>query len=102
MSRTIELIVVLTLLIFSFFAGVKYSDSIKNHASWIFEAKEEDVELPDLSNEAIQEISAPAMDSNDADFSVDQAATNKAMEEPEPTDNVEGTPAPATATAPAQ
>ena len=53
MIKTIELIVVVTLLIFSFFAGVKYSDSVKSHASWIFETKDEqEVELPDLSNEA--------------------------------------------------
>jgi hypothetical protein len=52
MVKTIELIVVITLLIFSFFAGVKYSDSVKDHASWLFETKEEEVELPDLSNEA--------------------------------------------------
>ncbi len=51
MLKVIELIVVLTLLVFSFFAGVKYSSSVKNHASWLFETKEEEVELPDLSNE---------------------------------------------------
>lgn len=51
MLKVIELIVVLTLLVFSFFAGVKYSNSVKNHASWLFETKEEEVELPDLSNE---------------------------------------------------
>jgi hypothetical protein len=58
MVKAIEVIVVLTLLVFSFFAGVKYSDSIKNHASWLFEAKEEEVELPDLSNENGAEIDA--------------------------------------------
>ena len=63
MIKVIELIIVATLLIFSFFAGVKYSDSVKNHASWLFEQKEEEVELPDLSNESIQEMSAP-MDEN--------------------------------------
>lgn len=51
MIKAIELIVVLILLIFSFFAGVKYSDPVKKHASWIFETKEDDIELPDLSNE---------------------------------------------------
>jgi hypothetical protein len=54
MAKIIELIVVLILLVFSFLAGVKYSDSVKNHASWLFEAKEE-IELPDLSNENINE-----------------------------------------------
>lgn len=51
MVKAIEVIVVIILLIFSFCIGVKYSDSVKNHASWLFEAKEEEVELPDLSNE---------------------------------------------------
>ena len=60
MVKTIELIVVLTLLIFSFFAGVKYSDDIKSHASWLFENKgEEEVELPDLSSEGDVEITVP-------------------------------------------
>lgn len=59
MIKTIELIVVITLLIFSFFAGVKYSDSVKNHASWLFETRDEqEVELPDLSNENGGEIGA--------------------------------------------
>lgn len=58
MHKTIGLIVVVTLLIFAFFAGVKYSASVKNHASWLFEPKEEEVELPDLSNENGGEIGA--------------------------------------------
>ncbi len=69
MIKTIELIVVAALLVFAFFAGVKYSDSVKNHASWLFEIKdEEEVELPDLSNEngadvsvTIEENAAPAV-----------------------------------------
>jgi hypothetical protein len=63
MIKIIELIIVATLLIFSFFAGVKYSDSVRNHASWLFEPKEEEIELPDLSNENLQEMGAP-MDEN--------------------------------------
>ncbi len=50
-TKKIELALVLFLLVFAFFAGVSYSDAIKNHASWLFEPKEEEVELPDLSNE---------------------------------------------------
>lgn len=64
MIKTIELILVATLLILSFFAGVKYSESVKNHASWLFESKgEEEIELPDLSGENNVEISVPG-DSN--------------------------------------
>lgn len=51
MTKKIELIVVLFLLTFAFFAGVSYSDAIKHHAGWLFEPKEEEVELPDLSKE---------------------------------------------------
>ena len=58
MIKAIELIVVFTLLIFAFFAGVKYSESVKSHASWLFEAKGEEVELPDLSNESGVELDA--------------------------------------------
>lgn len=52
MIKSIELIVVLTLMVFSFVVGVKYSDSVKSHAGWLFEAKEEEVDLPDLTNES--------------------------------------------------
>jgi len=72
MIKTIELILVATLLIFAFFAGVKYSESVKNHASWLFESKgEEEVELPDLSGESNVEISVPG----DANVEVDHTAT---------------------------
>lgn len=59
MIKAIELIVALFLMIFCFFAGVKYSDDIKSHASWLFESKEEEVELPDLSSEGEIEITTP-------------------------------------------
>ena len=51
MTKAIEAIIVITLMVFSFFIGVKYSDSVKSHASWLFETKEEEVDLPDLTNE---------------------------------------------------
>jgi hypothetical protein len=64
MVKAIEVIVVITLLIFAFVAGVKYSDSVKNHASWLFETKEEEVELPDLSNENTSETPAESAETN--------------------------------------
>lgn len=67
MIKVIELIVVLALLVFSFFAGVKYSDSVKQRASWLFESKEEEVELPDLSNESVSETPA-AVDESGANL----------------------------------
>ncbi len=65
MIKAIEVIVVTVLLIFAFLAGVKYSDSVKNRANWLFETKEEEVELPDLSNETpaetdVEEVVPPA------------------------------------------
>ena len=71
MTKVIEIIIVLTLLVFSFVAGVKYSDSVRSHASWLFEAKEEEVELPDLSNEPVapssEEVSGESLnDENNA------------------------------------
>jgi len=87
MVKTIELIVVLTLLIFSFFAGVKYSDSVKSHASWLFEAKEE-VELPDLSNENINENSV-TIDEGGENLEASQAAT---PQDAAPMDNLDTNP----------
>jgi len=51
MTKAIEAIVVIVLLIFTFFLGVKCSDSVKRHAGWLFEIKEEEIDLPDLTNE---------------------------------------------------
>ncbi|GDX36721.1 hypothetical protein LBMAG18_12320 [Alphaproteobacteria bacterium] len=72
MIKIVELIIVVTLLIFSFLAGVKYSDSVKNHVSWLFENKEEEIELPDLSNENAVEI-APSEGTIDGSKTPDQA-----------------------------
>lgn len=51
MTKSMQLVLVLALAIFSFIAGVRYSDSVKTHASWLFEGKQDEVELPDLSHE---------------------------------------------------
>ena len=79
MIKLVELIIVVTLLIFSFLAGVKYADSVKSHVSWLFENKEEEIELPDLSNENAVEITAPAEGSapaeGDASVPADQQKT---------------------------
>lgn len=50
MLKAIELIMVITLLTFAFFAGITYSGSIKNHVSWIFEIQESDAELSKISS----------------------------------------------------
>lgn len=46
MIKVIEMIVMMTLLVFVFFIGVKYSDDVKNSASWLFEVKEVEVDVP--------------------------------------------------------
>ena len=55
MIKTIELLAILVLLALSFLIGVKYSESVKSHADWLFESKEDEIELPDLSNETIND-----------------------------------------------
>ncbi|MBU6338719.1 MAG: hypothetical protein KGQ36_01940 [Rickettsiales bacterium] len=56
MKKAAEAVVIITLMIFSFILGVKCSDSVKSHAGWLFETKEDDVELPDLTNDGNGEI----------------------------------------------
>lgn len=59
MIKTVEVIVIIALLIFSFFLGVKYSESVKSHMSWLETQDEQEVELPDLSNETSEIGNAP-------------------------------------------
>ena len=75
MIKTVEVIVIIALIIFSFFLGVKYSESVKSHMSWLENQDEQEVELPDLSNEnseigiSTEEVvdpNAPALDNVDA------------------------------------
>lgn len=61
MIKVIELVIVIGLLAFSFFAGVKYSEAVKEHAGWLFESKgEEEIELPDLSGEGNVDVNLPS------------------------------------------
>lgn len=83
MIKAIELIVVLILLVFAFLAGVKYSDSVRSHAGWIFESKDEEVELPDLSDEKVNESSTEEKNSENGS---DQMS---APQDSAPMDNVE-------------
>ncbi len=54
MSKVVKIAVVAAVAALSFVAGVKYSEQVKSHASWMFESKDEEVALPDLSNEEIE------------------------------------------------
>jgi len=75
MIKTVEVIVIIALIIFSFFLGVKYSESVKSHMSWLETQDEQEVELPDLSNESgeigisaeeVIDPNAPALDNSEA------------------------------------
>lgn len=81
------------MLIFAFFAGVKYSDSVKNHASWLFEAKEEEVELPDLSNEPTVETTVTIDGTTET---IETVAPNQAAipQDSTPMDNLDNNPQP--------
>ncbi len=64
MIKVIEAIAILGLLVFSFFLGVKYSDQIKERAGWLFETKEEEIELPSINSDGSVEIEIPAEENN--------------------------------------
>ena len=77
MIKMIEAIAILALLLFSFFVGVKYSDQVKSRASWMFENKDEEIALPDLSNEENNgEIGAPTLENQDGATNNDQLENN--------------------------
>jgi len=89
MIKTVEVIVIIALIIFSFFLGVKYSESVKSHMSWLETQDEQEVELPDLSNEnseigiSAEEVvdpNAPALDNVDPNASTNQVAPAVAVE----------------------
>ena len=78
MLKAIELTIVLTLLIFAFFAGVTYSGAIKDHASWIFEVDEEVAELPKIPSKSIIEVEIKD------DVAFESLPTNTANNNPHP------------------
>ncbi len=58
MTKAVKIVVVAVVALLSFVAGVKYAEQVKSHASWMFESKDEEVALPDLSNEEIDGTNA--------------------------------------------
>ncbi len=58
MNKSLEIILILFLSALSFFLGVKYSKSVKEHAGWMFETSGDEVELPDLSDTQNPEMGA--------------------------------------------
>jgi len=51
MTKTIKITISFILLLLTFFAGVNYSDAVKESAGWLFEGRGDEIELPDLSTE---------------------------------------------------
>ncbi len=86
-TKGLEIAVVLFLLVFAFFAGVNYSNSIKHHASWLFEPKEEEIELPDLSQENSGENGAMFEENNVNQAPAVKPAANAPAEAMEPATN---------------
>lgn len=107
MIKTVEVIVIIALIIFSFFLGVKYSESVKSHMSWLETQDEQEVELPDLSNESgeigisaeeVIDPNAPALENVNPNASTNQVAPAVPTENvPAPTENVPAQPAPVSA-----
>lgn len=56
MIKIVEMIVMLTLLVFVFFLGVKYSDNVKNSASWLFEIKGQEVDIHMIDDSEIDDV----------------------------------------------
>ena len=48
MSKLLELVVILVLLTATFFFGASYSKQVKENFNWLFEVKEQEVEIPKL------------------------------------------------------
>lgn len=62
--KFIKLFSIIALFIAVFCVGVIYSSSVKESASWLFESSHDEIELPDLSTEEIEEIGSPVDLSN--------------------------------------
>lgn len=48
MSKVLELVMISVLLISAFFFGVAYSGPVKENLSWLFEVKEQEVEILEI------------------------------------------------------
>jgi len=48
MSKVLELVMISVLLISAFFFGVSYSGPVRENFSWLFEVKEQEVEIPEV------------------------------------------------------
>ena len=86
MIKLVEALVIIIVIIFAFFMGVKYSDQVKSQATWIFDSKQdEEVEMPDLSNQNDNNINQN-VDENGNDIDGQKNIDNKQMEPSQNTD----------------
>ena len=58
MAKALEFLFIISLLICSFFLGAKYSEEAQQYASWMFEERVNEIELPDLNDTQNPEIEA--------------------------------------------
>ena len=87
MSKAVKLVIVLAIAAVSFVVGVKSSEQVKGHASWMFESKDDEVALPDLSNEEIDGAVVEGQDvlTNGKEAAVEAVAAPEAAVEAAPT-----------------
>lgn len=80
MTQKLEIFIIAVIsLTFAFLAGVKYADSVKESIGWIFEARESDVELPDLSKESMIDSTAEDQEAIDHQSQTQKKATQPAQ-----------------------
>ena len=53
MTKVVQVVALVVTLAVGVVVGVKYSEQLKAHFSWMSESKEDEIALPDLSNEEI-------------------------------------------------
>lgn len=82
MIKTVELIIFVGLLIFSFFLGVKYSGTVRENMSWLQNKNDEELELPNLSNE-LQEGLIETTPESVNQMPMDQIQNDESIIEPE-------------------
>ena len=84
MIRAVEIIVIIALMVFSFFLGVKYANKVKSHLSWLENQEEQEIDLPDMSNENPEaEIPYSPEDEGDAGNISNVNATEMQVTSPE-------------------
>jgi hypothetical protein len=67
MVRAVEIIVIIALMVFSFFLGVKYANKVKTHLNWLQHQEEQEIDLPDVYTESPEsEIPYSPEDEGDA------------------------------------